>query len=221
MNLMDDGFSWVWSLSGFVLLLASLSWAVRTAPWYKLKDKESQHVFLGTTFIVFLFWHYGASIGGGLTFHFLLSAVTTLMFGAQFAIFATVIALFGVTLLDGAGWSVFGLNAMIMGVVPVMIVWWIAVWAYRHMERNFFVFILLNGFLAAGISSLVSFGLAAWVMWASGAQLLEKLQQSFIPYIPLIVVPEGFVNGMILLALVLMKPQWVSCFTDEQYLDGK
>jgi uncharacterized membrane protein len=34
-------------------------------------------------------------------------------------------------------------------------------------------------------------------------------------------IPEGFVNGMLILALVLMKPEWVSCFTDEQYLNGK
>lgn len=221
MNLQDDGLSWVWALSGALLYLIAMIWSLRTAPWHKVSDKESQHVFLGVTVMVFFLWNSGASIGSGLTFHLLMAALTTLMFGAQFAMISMSLALLGVTALGNAGWIAYGLNAVLMGVIPVLIIWWIAIWSYRYLERNFFVFILLNGFLAAGLASIITLGLSAGVMVWSGIQSIETLEQSFIPYIPLMAIPEGFVNAMLLLALVLMKPEWVSCFTDEQYLKGK
>ncbi len=121
-------------------------WAVRTAPWFKIQDKEAQHVFLGMTVIVLLLWNSGASLGGGITFHLLLAALTTLMFGAQFAILCMSVALLGVTILGNAGWMAYGLNMVMMGVVPILIVWWIAILAYKYLDRNFFVFVLLNGF---------------------------------------------------------------------------
>ncbi|MGE4500418.1 MAG: energy-coupling factor ABC transporter permease [Hydrogenovibrio sp.] len=221
MNLQDAGLAWGWLAGGGLLCAAALFWAVRTAPWFKIQDKEAQHVFLGMTVIVLLLWNSGASLGGGITFHLLLAALTTLMFGAQFAILCMSVALLGVTILGNAGWMAYGLNMVMMGVVPILIVWWIAILAYKYLDRNFFVFVLLNGFFAAGISSVVSLLVAAAVMGFSGVQSLETLERSFIPYIPLMAIPEGFVNGMLILALVLMKPEWVSCFTDEQYLNGK
>ncbi len=221
MNLHDSGLSLVWSLLGFGLYLPVLVWALKTAPWHKISDKPSQHVFLGATVIVFLTWNSVASIGPGLGFHLLLAALVTLMFGAQFALMSLSIALLGISILGNAGWMAFGLNALIMAVIPVLIVWRIAVWSYQALERNFFVFILLNGFLAASISVIAASAVAALVMAQSGLYSLEVLERSFIPYIPLIAIPEGFVNGVLLLALVIMKPQWVSCFTDEQYLKGK
>ncbi|PLA74105.1 hypothetical protein CYQ88_07645 [Hydrogenovibrio sp. SC-1] len=221
MNLHDSGLSLVWSLLGFGLYLPVLVWALKTAPWHKISDKPSQHVFLGATVIVFLTWNSVASIGPGLGFHLLLAALVTLMFGAQFALMSLSIALLGISILGSAGWMAFGLNALIMAVIPVLVVWRIAVWSYQALERNFFVFILLNGFLAASISVIAASAVAALVMAQSGLYTLEVLERSFIPYIPLIAIPEGFVNGVLILALVIMKPQWVSCFTDEQYLKGK
>lgn len=221
MNLMEGAFSLGWLVPSWLIFFAGLAWSLATAPWYKIKDKESQHVFLATTVVVFLFWNHTASIGDGLTFHFLLSAVTTLMFGPQFALLSAFIALGGVSLMGNAGWLLFGLNATLMAIIPILIVWGITVFSYRYLERNFFVFVLLNGFLSAGVSSIAALSVSAWVMYASEVQTLEKLQQSFIPFIPLMGIPEGFVNGTLILALVLMKPQWVSCFTDEQFLKGK
>ena len=221
MNLQDGGLTLKWVLFGFIVYVPFLFWALKTAPWYKLADKTSQHVFLGATVVVFLTWNSVASIGSGLSFHLLLAGVVTLMFGAQFALMSLSLALVGVAILGNAGWMAFGLNAMIMAVIPVAIVWGIAVWSYRTLDRNFFVFILLNGFLASSLSVIATSAVAAVVMSQSELYTMEVLERSFIPYIPLIAIPEGFVNGVLILALVIMKPEWVSCFTDEQYLKGK
>jgi uncharacterized membrane protein len=51
----------------------------------------------------------------------------------------------------------------------------------------------------------------------SEAHSLDVLKQSYLPLIPLMAVPEGFVNGVLMLAIILLKPQWVSSFRDQDY----
>lgn len=222
MNLPDTNFSLLWIISGFVIFLLALFWAIKTAPWHKIRhDSEAQHVFIGTTLVLFFGWIASASIEEGLSFHVLLVTTATLMFGPQFALLAASLALLGVTLAGESGMWMYGVNAVLLFLVPIAITWRLAVWAYRALDRNFFVFILFNGFFAAGLSIFVSMILASGVMLFGGLYSLEKLMQSFLPFIPLIVIPEAFVNGMILLALVMFKPEWVSCFDDDQYLKGK
>ncbi len=222
MNLQDDGFSLVWIVGGWIGLLIALIWAVKTAPWYKIReDKSAQHVLLGASVVFFLVWNFSASIGAGLTFHFLFMTIATLMFGAPFALMTAFLATVGITLVGSAGWQVLGLNFLIMGWIPIMLSWWIAKLAYRFLDRNFFVFVLLNGFFAAAFSMFIVLMVATGVMWLSGVQAPDVLMQSFIPYIPLIIIPEGFITGMVMGALIMVKPHWISCFTDEQFLKGK
>lgn len=222
MNLSDQGFSLVWMVFGGLFLMVAMSWAIKTAPWYKvMNDKAAQHVLLGASVVQFLVWNMSASIGSGLSFHFLLMTVTVLMFGLQFALIVACLALLGVTLAGNAGLEVFGLNWVLMGWVPAVIVWWIAKWSYQALDRNFFVFVLLNGFFAAVLSTVIALLLAGGVMWGSEVQTLAKLKHSFFPYIPLMSIPEGFVSCLLIAALVLFKPTWVSCFTDDEFLKGK
>lgn len=222
MNLLDAGFSLVWLFSGWLLLLIGLLWSVKTAPWGRFKHNSGyQHVFLGATVVVFLVWSLSATIEGGLSFHFLLTSVMVVMFGPQLALFLTVFALAGVTLLGKAGLLVFGLNAVLMGLVPILMTWAIVYLAFKYLERNFFVFVFLNGFFAAALSSFTVLMLGGIVMLLSEVHTSEKLAQSFFPYIPMMAVPEGFVSGMIVGALILLKPEWVGCYSDDLYLKGK
>lgn len=222
MNLPDDLLSLGWLVVAWILFLASMLWAWRTAPWYKVKgDRTAQHVLFGMALVIILVWSFSASIGGGFSFHFLLMTVTTLMFGPQFALMAMTLALLGVSLNGDAGWMSFALNALLMGWIPIMLTWWIYKLAYRYLHRNFFVYIFLNGFLAAGVSTVLAMFAVAAVLWLDGVHDMVALSYSFLPYIPLIAAPEAFLNGFLLAGLVLMKPEWVSTFSDEQYLNGQ
>ena len=222
MNLMDDGFSLVWIVSGWLVFLSALVWSLKTAPWGRVKnDSGAQHVFLGATVLVFSVWILSATIEGGLSFHFLLMTLMVLMFGPQFAFILAALALMGITLLGKAGVLVFGLNGALMGLVPVLITWTIVHFAYRYLERNFFVFVLLNGFFAAALSAFMVLMLGGLAMLWGDVHTLEKLTQSYFPYIPMLAVPEGFITGMMVGALILLKPNWIGCFSDELYLKGK
>jgi uncharacterized membrane protein len=48
-----------------------------------------------------------------------------------------------------------------------------------------------------------------------------KLSYQFLPLLPMMMGPEAFVNGFLITILVMNKVEWVSTFTDEQYLHGK
>lgn len=218
MNLTASGLNLPWMVGSLLMWLAFVLWALRTAPWYKVNaDRGAQHVLLAAAVGVFLLWQFGAQLESGVGFHFLLMTTLTLMFGPQFALLAMSLALAGLTFQQDLGWLALGMNALLMGVVPIFITWWMVRWAYRMLDRNFFVFIFFNAFLSAAAGSLVSLGLIGLVMYATQMHSEAVLMQSFMPFIPLMVVPEGFLNGMLMAAFVLFKPEWVSAFSDREY----
>lgn len=207
---------------GWTILLLSVLWALKTAPWCKIEnDKRAQHVLLGFTALVFFIWQFSASLGDGLSFHFLLMTLVTLMFAPQFAILAMVLALAGVTFISDLGWLSLGVNAFIMGLVPIFITWFLFKLGAKFLEANFFVYVFYNGFFSAALGIVVSLSLAAMVMLVNEVHTYEALKQGFIMFIPLMATPEGFVNGMILAALILLKPNWIATFHDKIYINGK
>jgi uncharacterized membrane protein len=58
------------------------------------------------------------------------------------------------------------------------------------------------------------------LVW-SGAYTYAELDQTFLPFFPLMFLPEAMLNGWILAAMVVFRPEWVGSFSDEQYLKGK
>ena len=222
MNLFAENLTLPFIVAGWLLFLGALIWAVKTAPWHKIQgDKGAQHVLLAAVVVVFFAWQLSASLGNGLTFHFLLMTTLTLMFSPQFALLGMSLALIGVTFESGLGWLSFGLNGVLMGVLPVMIATLMLKTSHRFLEQNFFVYVFFNAFLAAAIAVVVSLSVGAWVLWVSEAHTLAVLKQTFIPFIPLMAMPEGFVNGMLMAAMVLLKPQWVSSFNDRTNVKGR
>ena len=222
LNLFADSLGLSTIVGGWITLLIALAWAIKTAPWNKVDgDKAAQHVWLGMTVIVFLVWQFGASLGNGITFHFLLMTLMVLMFTPQFALLGMLLALLGVTFTSDLGWTALGINALIMGIVPIFITWMFYRIGARFLEANFFVYVFYNGFFAAAVSVVVALALATFILLANDVYSYEYLKQSFIPYIPLMATPEGFVNGILLAALILLKPNWLSTFHDENYINGK
>ncbi|MBF6057139.1 MULTISPECIES: energy-coupling factor ABC transporter permease [Thiomicrorhabdus] len=213
MNLVADTLSFNFLLSGWLIYLLFAGWALWTAPWFKVEnDRHAQNVLLGASVIVLLVWLFSASLDNGLTFHFLLMAVMTLMFGPQFALMGMSLALFGVTFQSGIGWEGFGLNAAVMGIIPIMITWGMFRLGLRFLEMNFFVYTLYNGFLSAAIGATLSLAVSAWILWVGDVHTLAILKQTFIPYIPMLSAPEGFLNGLLIAALVLFRPDWIATF---------
>lgn len=215
--LFSSAFIWFFgAIYAFVLYKA-----LRMAPWARLRDSEQLHVFLGTVVCLILLWHMRADVNPGLSFHLLGVTCVTLMFGWSFGIIASSLALVGVSLNAGSGWEAFVLNAVTTGVLPVTLTQVLLVLIRHYLPKHFFVYVLVNGFLTAGFVGIVSGYLAAWLLIWSGAYTYAELDQTFLPFFPLMFLPEAFINGWIMAAMVVFRPEWVGSFSDEQYLEGK
>jgi uncharacterized membrane protein len=222
MNLFAESLGFTTLSLGWLLWALALIYALIKAPWYKVKgDRVAQNVFLGLSVIVMFVWQFGASLGGGVTFHFLLVSLLVLMFGPAFAIISASLALFGVSFYSGLGWLSLGINGLLMILIPVLITYVMLRMSERYLEQNFFVYVFFNGFLAAGLAVVMSLSLGGYVLWVNEAVAEKVLLQSFFPYIPMMAGPEGFLNGMLIAAIIILKPEWIATFSDDTHLKGK
>jgi uncharacterized membrane protein len=203
-------------LFGLALILA-----LRLAPWRKFRDPEQVHVFLGATLALLILWHMETQVQPGLSFHLLGLTAITLMFGWSLAVISASLALLGVTLNGGGDWQGFALNALVSGVVPITLTQVLLILIRWYLPKHFFVYVLVNGFLTAGLVGVITGYLAAWLLIGSGAYTFAQLDQTVLPFFPLMFLPEATLNGWLLAILVAFKPQWVYSFSDAQYLHGK
>ncbi|OOZ34496.1 energy-coupling factor ABC transporter permease [Solemya velesiana gill symbiont] len=209
----------LWWIGAFYGL--ALFYALRMSPWRRLLEAEQWHVFLGSCVVLLVLWSMDARINDGLSFHLLGVTTITLMFGWSFGVIANSIALLGVTINGDNAWSAFALNALVLGVLPVTLTQVILVLVRSLLPKNFFIYVLVNGFLTAGLVMLVSGYVATGLLILSGGYSLVELKETFIPFFPLMAMPEAFLNGWIITVLVVYRPQWVYSFSDELYIKGK
>lgn len=195
--------------------------ALRMAPWSRFRDTEQLHVFLGTVVVLALLWHLQVNVRPGLSYHLLGLTAVTLMFGWSLAVVAASLALVGVCINTGSGWDGFVVNAMVAGVVPVTLTQVMLVLIRWYLPKQFFVYVLVNGFLTAGFVGVVSGYLVTWMLVLSGVYSFGELDRTLLPFFPLMFLPEAFLNGWAMVVLVVFRPHWVYSFSDEQYLKGK
>ena len=203
----------LWAMN--ILFALALLGALRLAPWRKFRDAEQLHVFLGTVVALLVLWRMGAPVQPGLSFHLLGVTAITLMFGWSLAVIAARLALLGVTLNGGGGWDGFALNALVCGVVPITLTQILLILIRWYLPKHFFIYVLVNGFLTAGFVGAATGYLAAGLLVASGTYTFAELDQTLLPFFPLMFLP-AILNGWLLAVLVAFKPQWVYCFSDEQ-----
>ena len=216
-DLIPAGLSWPANA-----LFAAVLWAaLRRAPLSRLLENRFSHLFFAACVALLLLWNTRAGVLPALNFHLLGMTVVTLMFGWPLAILAVLIVLIGSGFYHGDSFTSLGINALVMGGIPVLVTSRLLYLAQRRLPHNFFVYVYVNGFLAAGISILLSSLVGAGVMLASNATNAEWLDYQYYPYFPLVFFAEALFNGMLMTALVALRPEWVCSFDDERYIHNK
>ena len=209
----------IWAVSlVYALVLVS---ALRMAPWGRFRNAERLHVYLGLVVALLMLWAMQVKVQPGLSFHLLGVTAATLMFGWSLAVIAVSLALAGVSLNAGGGWEGFTVNAMLGGVVPITLTQVLLILIRTYLPRQFFVYVLVNGFLTAGFAAVVAGYLAAWLLVLNGVYTFAQLNQTVLPFFPMMFLPEAMLNGWVMVVLVAQRPGWVYSFNDEQYLKGK
>jgi len=207
-----------------LLYLAYFAWmlvlveAVRKAPWRSFLARSTlQHVFLGASAALFLMWIFEAGIRPALGFHFLGVTVYTLMFGWAMAVIGVSLVAAGVALTSGEG-SALAINALLLGILPVSISYGIYCLVYRYLPRHLFIYIFLcaffNAMVAAGTAILV---LVTLLVFAE-SYTFARISTEYLPFVPLYLLPEGMLNGMVTTVLIVLKPDWLKTYDDDIYL---
>jgi uncharacterized membrane protein len=211
--------TWLWgaALLYAVLLLLALT----SAPWHKIGDNEASHVYFGAIVLVIVLWILRGGILPGLNYHLLGMTALCLMFEWQFALFAASLVLAFTSWQGEAGWQAFGINALLMGALPVLFTRGFLYLCQRHLPHNFFIYVFINAFLAAALSMLLVCLGSASVQLLSGANQPDIIGNNFLLILPMLMFGEGFMNGAAMSLVVAFKPRWVATFHDSWYLKGK
>jgi uncharacterized membrane protein len=203
------------------LVVFALVFAVRLASWKRLTEQNLIHVFFGSVVALIVLWHMRGQVQPGLSFHLLGVTVVTLMFGWSMAIIIASLALLAVSLNAGYGWQGYVVSFLTVVLVPITLSQISLVLVRSWLPRQFFVYVLGNGFFTAWLVGYISGYLAMQLLVLSGAYTMAELQVTVMPFFPLMFFPEALVNGWVITMLVVFFPAWVYSFSDEQYLHGK
>jgi len=216
-ELIPAGLSW----PANALFVAVLFLALRRAPLARLLENSFSHLYFAACVVLLLLWNTRAGVLPALNFHLLGMTAVTLMFGWPLAMLAVLIVLTGSLIYHGASFTSLGINALVMGGIPVLVTSSLLSFAQRKLPHNFFVYVYVNGFLAAGLSILLSSLAGAGVMLAIDSANAEWLSYQYYPYFPMVFFAEALLNGMLMTALVALRPGWVCSFDDERYIHNK
>ncbi len=206
---------WIITLLLFLVILVR---AVRSIDWPALrKDNALQHSFFGAAVVLGFVWQLRAGISPGLAIHIFGITVITLMLGWALAVLAGLLAL-GITVITGGEPLImFAANGLITVMVPAIVSHGIMLWERRRDFRNFFAYIFFCGFFGAGISVAAAGGVMCLMLWSSGVYTFDQLVHEYIRYLPLFMIPEGFVNGTFVTGLMVFHPDRLTTLDQRRY----
>ena len=184
-------------------------------------ERTIQHFVFGTAAALFTLWWFRTGIYDGLTVHFLWLTACTLLLGLRWAILSSAMALVGITLAGQDSWQNFGINGLLGVVAPITLSYGIYSLAFHRLPRHFFVYIFVCGFFAGLASLTFKMGLLGGYYHLSGIHDWSTVKDNYLILIPLLLFPEGLLNGMTMTLLIIYKPHWVYTFHDKFYIQDK
>ncbi len=208
---------WVLVL-GWLGFAGWIAYSVLTLPWCMCMDTPLGKALPAFVVGLLVLWLIKAGVHNGLEIHLLGLTAFTLMFRCRLAIIGVaclycLLAMFGIT-----SWASVGVNGLLVGVAPILFSAFIHRAIYRLLPHNLFIFVFLNSFVNGALTMLITIaGIVLFLLLFSNIST-ELIQHQFATLAPLLVFPEAFINGGIMVLLVIYRPQWVALFDQDEYL---
>ncbi len=208
-----------WALIADFLLLPVLFLIYKTFPkqWFA----QYYNIFMATCVGLMLLWSMKAGIHDGMTYHYLGATLLTLMFGWQLAILGIMIEVLSLVLMDVVEWQVFAVNVFFMGVIPVIISSFVLFLVERIENNHFIIYFFAGTFANAAITVGISVYITSLFMVAGGAYSYDYIAYEYMPYIFLMIYPEAFLTGLVVIIVLVNFPQWLRSFDDNKYPYGR
>lgn len=218
MNFPDGLFPTAWQWAAWVPLLPAALEVARRAPWRRLAEGSTSHVWFGAIVALSLLWTLQAGVRPGLTLHLLGATALTLMFGFRLAFLGLLAVLAITTLKGGAGWQAFALNGLLGALLPCAVAAAVLALVERLLPRHLFVYLFVAAFANAALTLAVTALASAAVLWLAAVYEGRVLLDDYLPYWLLVGFSEAWLTGALITLFVVYLPSWVSTFDDERYL---
>lgn len=206
---------WLITLVLFALILVR---ALRVIDWQALRrDNALQHSLFGAAVVLGFLWQLRAGISPGLAIHVFGITVVTLMLGWALAVVAGLLALVITVITGREPLLMFAANGLITVMVPALVSHGIMLWERKRNFRNFFAYIFFCGFFGAGIAVAAAGLVMCLLLWTSGVYEFHELVHEYIRYLPLFMIPEGFVNGTLVTGLMVFHPERLTTLDQRRY----
>lgn len=205
-------------IGSYVAMVALIIYAGLDINWRRFYAQPSlQHFFLGSVVVISLLMTMQAGLLPGLEFHLMGYTAATLLMGWRLAllvgIFVELLALiFGVWELES-----FAYKYLINCALPVILSWNLFRLVERYFPKNPFIYIMLGAFLNAGFTHALADVAKGFHLVLLEVYSLEQVWREYLRYLPLIMFPEGVINGMFITGMVAFNPQWLSSFDEDVY----
>lgn len=185
------------------------------------RSKLQQHLVFGATAAVFILWLFRAGIYDGLGVHFLWLTALTLTLGVRYSLISGLAVLIAVTALGYEDWRMIGVNGLLGVAAPIALTHLIFNWSFHRLPRNLFIYIFVCAFFPGALMIATKMMLLAGYYVVDGTYDWLTVKDNYVVLIPLLLFPEGMLNGMTMTLLTIYKPLWIYTFHDKFYIDGK
>jgi uncharacterized membrane protein len=203
----------------FAVLFGRALWF---APWKAIITNEVRtNALVGLSLGAFLFWQLNAGFRPGYNYHLIGATLFVLMFGWQIAFSLLTLTMLATWLRTDIPLISLGLNGLMMIAIPVYFSEAMLRLLQRHLPKNFFIFVLCNGFLCGGLAMLLVVATATILLLALGPNTWAHVQRNYLIATPIIIFAEAFTTGALITAFAVAKPEAILNFDVDEYLTGK
>ncbi len=194
--------------------------AVLVRPWRGwLADAERRAVWVGSLAMLGAVWSLHAGFVPGLSQRFLLVTAFTLLHGWALAILGAALVLAALSVLGIADWASFGPNLLCTAVVPALFAARLHEVVHQRLPRNYFVYFFVSVFLGSALAWNLAAIARGLVLTLSGQPgMSANTGEDYLAVLPLMTFGEAFINGLVIAAAVMFRPDWVRSFDDRAYL---
>lgn len=203
----------------FAFILARAAW---TAPWRAFWRNNAQfNALIGLTLWLGMLWLLPVGVRDGLKLHPLGATLCFLLFDWQIASLLLSVLLLASSLYNGTNLAALGSIGLVMIVVPIAVSRLFLELFDRFGKKNYFAFVLWNGYLG-GIVTMLSVGLLnGLLVVAFGAYNWFTIKNVYLAYLPIICATESVLTGAFISGFAAFKPNAVAHFDQDHYFTNK
>jgi uncharacterized membrane protein len=208
---------WLIVISGLAAV-AVLAWAALAAPWQALEADHSRvHAAGGSLLLLVLLHSMAFGMTDGLVLHLLGISTVTLLLGLRFTLLLGAVAVLISLVITGHSVASAPLGWWLSVAAPAMATRWWVDWLRHRRARHPFIYIMGAGFFGGILAALVTAVLGLAVLAAIGQTEWVGAALANWPVIVLIAFPEGFINGTLVTAFVVLAPDTLKHFDSDYY----